>query len=386
MDYPTTDLDWSVPAPVFRSRVETGVDSDETAVVVTVVDVKGNAYRRPGAKMLISDTGAATGQLTAGCLTDDIESLSQAVQEAGQPVIETYDLSSGDDDMWGLGVGCDGEITVLLEPLSERYRPVAEAFADRRPVGAITIIADETDQFNAGTRMYYNPADDSLQCNGSSIDNARSSGMITASDGESLLDTTRQLVESGRSAATTVADGRRVFVDGIVPLPELVVFGSGPDVQPVVVAATNAGFRVTVVGFRGGVDLGSRFPTAERTTTISPGDIADTLDLTRRTHAVVMTHNFVDDRFTVEQLLPSPVPYVGLLGPVDRFEKLREAVDVNMMDSLSKVYAPVGLNLGGGSPNQIAHSIVAELLAVANDTTPKHLRARNGTIHERVDI
>jgi xanthine dehydrogenase accessory factor len=381
-----TEQDWSVPAPVFRSQVKTGVDSDEAAVVATVADVSGNAYRRPGAKMLIDHMGAATGQLTAGCLADDIESLSEVVLDTGEPVIERYDLSSGDGDVWGLGVGCDGEVTVLLEPLSERYRPVAEAFADQRPIGAITVIADETGRFNAGTRMYYDPVEDSLQCTDNSTDGARSAGILTAVDGEKLLDSTRQLVETGRSAVITVGDGCRVFVDGIVPLPELVIFGSGPDVQPVVVAATNAGFRVTVVGFRGGVDIGSRFPTAERTVTSAPGNVAETLDLTRRTHAVVMTHNFVDDQLTVEQLLSSPVPYVGILGPSDRFERLREAIDVELMDSLSKVYAPVGLDLGGGSPNQVAHSIVAELLAVANDTTPTHLRNRDGTIHERVDI
>ena len=189
------------------------------------------------------------------------------------------------------------------------------------------------------------------------------------------------------SVTTVGAEGRSLslFVDCIEPLPELVVFGSGRDVGPVVHAGANAGFRVTVVGFRGGIDMDARFPDADRTLTTAPADIDEHLDLTKATYAVVMTHNLVDDCLTVERLLASPARYIGLLGPTDRYEKLVGKLDVTPGTDLGRVYAPVGLDLGGGSPHQIAQSIVAEVLAVRNGTTPDHLRAADGPIHERLD-
>ena len=103
-----------------------------------------------------------------------------------------------------------------------------------------------------------------------------------------------------------------------------------------------------------------------------------------------MTHNFIDDRLTVEALLDSPSPYIGLMGPHDRFQEMVEAFDESgrSLDDgdLDRIYTPIGLDLGGGSPYQIAHSIVAELLAVVNERTPKHLRDREGNIHERIEL
>ena len=103
-----------------------------------------------------------------------------------------------------------------------------------------------------------------------------------------------------------------------------------------------------------------------------------------------MTHNFVDDRLAVETLLRSDAPYVGLMGPRERFDEMLEAFDDEGTTfseaELASLYTPVGLDLGGGSPYQIAHSIVGEALAVSNDRTPGHLRQRDGTIHDRVDV
>jgi len=161
-------------------------------------------------------------------------------------------------------------------------------------------------------------------------------------------------------------------------------------VGPVTELAAKNDFRVTVVGFRGAVDLAERFPAADRTLTTSPGTLTEDVDLGADTHAVVMTHNFVDDRLTVEALLDASVPYIGLMGPRERFDQMLDAFAEEGRtfdgDDLSALFTPVGLDLGGGSPYQIAHSIVAEVLAVANDRTPRHLKTREGPIHDRVDV
>jgi xanthine dehydrogenase accessory factor len=145
-----------------------------------------------------------------------------------------------------------------------------------------------------------------------------------------------------------------------------------------------------VVGFRGAAAKRERFPAAEAVRSTSPARLTEAYDFDEGTYVVVATHNFVDDRLAVEALLDTPVPYIGLMGPRERFEEMLEEFAAEGTeftdDQLDRLYTPVGLDLGGGSPYGIALSIVAEVLAVANDREPKHLRAREGTIHDRVRL
>lgn len=378
-----TRSNWSVPETEVMQRIREGLDAERTDVLATIVDVEGNAYRRPGAKMLLDAEGTGLGSITAGCLEDELVREAETVRETDRPTLITYDLMEDDDDVWGLGVGCDGVITVLLEPLTDAYRPAVDAFADGRDVGVVTVLEDDG-PLATGDRAYYHPAEGRL----STVDAG-----LEDWPADSLAEPVSVLVDRGKADVIDVAGGDRrleVFVDGLVAPPELVVFGTGHDVGPVTELAATNDFRVTVVGFRGGVDLAERFPSADRTVTTSPGAIDDDLELHDRQYAVVMTHNFVDDRLTVETLLESPVPYVGLMGPRERFEEMHEAFEGEGTtfdrEALASLYTPVGLDLGGGSPYQIAHSIVAEVLAVHNERTPDHLRSREGHIHERIDV
>jgi xanthine dehydrogenase accessory factor len=162
------------------------------------------------------------------------------------------------------------------------------------------------------------------------------------------------------------------------------VFGTGHDIGPVTELATLADFRVTVAGFRGADARPEKFPEADAVRSLSPAEIRSELDLDGETYAVVMTHNFVDDAIAVDELLQSDVPYVGLMGPTERFGEMVEEWDrTPTADELDRLYTPVGLDLGGGTPYQIAHSVVAELLAVHNDRDPDHLRDRNSPVHDR---
>ncbi|MXR22366.1 XdhC family protein [Halobacterium bonnevillei] len=380
-----TETNWSVPETEVVQRVHERLDAAGTDVLATVVDVEGNAYRRPGAKMLLDDDGPGVGSITAGCLEDELRAAATGVRERGEPETITYDLMEDEADVWGMGVGCNGVIDVLLEPLDETYRPAVEAFADGRDVAVLTVLSGGVDGFEYGDRVYYDPDDGGLvRPDGSPAEEWPHATLTSMAD---------DLARRGRADTVTVdaGDGAtlEVFVDGIAAPAELVVFGTGHDVGPVTELAAKNDFRVTVAGFRGGLDLADRFPDATRTVTTSPGSLEDDLQLDERTHAVVMTHNFVDDRLALETLLESPAPYVGLMGPRERFEEMLDAFAdegrVFAEDALESLYTPIGLDLGGGSPYQIAHSIVAEVLAVENDRTPRHLREREGHIHDRVD-
>ncbi|WP_256288143.1 XdhC family protein [Halobellus inordinatus] len=380
-----TQNDWSVPETEVVQQIRDRLDAERTDVLATIVDVEGNAYRRPGAKMLLDEGGTGVGSITAGCLEDELVTVGAEVRETGRPELVTYDLMEDDeDDLWGLGVGCNGVIEVLVEPLTETYRPAVESFFAGRDVGVVTVL-DADGPFDRGDRAYYHPETGALQL--------PTGAEATEWPIDALAGPAGELATRGKADTVTFETDTgelTVFIDGLAAPSELVVFGTGHDVGPVTEFAAKNDFRVTVVGFRGAVDLEDRFPAADRAVTTSPATIADDLALDDRTYAVVMTHNFVDDRLAIDALLDAGVAYVGVMGPRERFEEMldafaddgREFAD----DELSSLYTPVGLDLGGGSPHQIAHSIVAEVLAVSNGRTPRHLKSREEPIHERVDV
>jgi xanthine dehydrogenase accessory factor len=375
--------EWSLPETDVFDRIRTTLDGGSEAVLATVTAVDGSAYRRPGAKMLLDPDGGGAGSITAGCLEDEVRALAADVLADGQPRVETWDLT-GEDDVWGLGVGCNGVITVLLEPLSDSYRPVVDARLAGEPIGVATVVGGDAG-VPLGTRAYYRPGD--------GFEGDRESDGLPDAALAELAESTESLVAAGKgeTLAVETPDGTvQVFVEGVRPPPELVVFGSGHDVGPVVELAKLVDFRVTVVPFRGGHADSGRFPGADEVTSTSPRDVADLREWDGDTYVVLMSHNFLDDRIALEALLDTSVPYIGLMGPKKRFAEMREEFAEEgrtfSEGELERVYTPIGLSLGGDTPYQIAYSIVGELLAVANDRTPGHLSRQEGPIHDRVEL
>lgn len=375
-----TENRWTVPESSVLTATQRLLESDRTGVLATVIAVEGSAYRRPGAKMLIPSDGDGVGSITAGCLEDEVLSLAQAVLAEGTPRVETFDLT-GDDDVWGLGVGCNGVIDLLLEPVSERFGPLLTGYEADKAGASLTVLESDATDIDEWQTAHWAAA-----------------GGIETTEGTlpewfhtGFADPVARLADDGKADTITVdgPDGSvRVFVDGIAPPPTLVVVGTGHDVRPVVELGNNTDFRTVVVGFRGAQATTERFPEADDVISTSPADITDVVDIDETTYTVVMTHNFVDDRLTVDELLQSPTSYVGLMGPRERFEEIIAEFDTEDRQfsgaELEKVYTPIGLNLGGGTPYQIAHSIIAEVLAVHNGRQPSHLKEREGPIHDRV--
>jgi xanthine dehydrogenase accessory factor len=369
------DTNWEMTETEILSAIGEALDRNADAVLATIIDVEGSAYRRPSAKMLIEGDDSA-GSLTAGCLEDEVRGLANEVLDAGQPRIETYDLM-GDDDIWGLGMGCNGIITVLLEPLDESYRPVVERVTNGGDCGVVTVTGGDRP---LGERGFYDPE-------------TRFSGALPGWLCEELREPTATLLKQGKTDTVDVEtdDGTvEVFVEGIDAPSNLVVVGSGPDVNPVVELAKRVDFQVTVVTFRGALSSGENFPAADAVRATSPADLRDDIDFDTDTYVVVMTHNFIDDRLAVEDLIETPVPYIGLMGPQERFEEMLEdfadeGIEITE-DDTSRIYTPIGLDLGGDSPYQIAYSIVAEALAVANNRIPQHLTERERPIHDRIEV
>ena len=376
-----TDHEWDVAERDVLGTLDAFLAEDRRAAIATIIAVEGSAYRRPGAKMLVDEEGTGQGHITAGCIEDEVLALVESVLEADEPRIERYDLME-DDDIWGLGLGCNGIIDVLVEPISNAYQPLLHAYERRNPVGVISVIDGESENIPLGAKAFYED------------------GIVTEADStipewliEVVEEPASQLVEQGKADVVELSVGSneaRVFIDGIHPAPRLLVLGSGHDVGPVLELGKRNGFHVEVAGFRGGVDLAERFPIADATHATKPNALGESVELDDSTYAVVMSHNFIDDRFAVESLIDAGIPYIGLMGPRKRFEEMLDAFadeDREFEESeLAQVYTPIGLDLGAGSPYGIATSIVAEILAVHHDRNPRHLKEREGPIHERASV
>jgi len=356
-------------------NIAAALDEGRPAVVATIAAVEGSAYRRPGAKMLVADD-AGVGSITAGCLEDEVVRIANEVVETGQPRVERFDLT--DDDEWGMGLGCNGVIDLLLEPLDERFAALLDRYENGEGGLALAVLDAGEADVDEGDRAYFPDGDLSGETD-------LPSWLVAG-----VADRARDQYERGQSATVPVdgPDGEvRVFVDAVRAPPDLYVFGSGNDVQPVTEMAGKLDFRVTVVAFRGGRADPDSFPHADRVVSASAPRVADELALDDQSYAVVMSHNLVDDRMALESLLETDVPYVGLMGPTERFEEIRDAIAADGRDltdaDLDRIYAPIGVDLGGGAPYQIATSIAAEVLAVHNGRDPGHLRDRKSPIHAR---
>lgn len=354
---------WDATAKDIREALST---AGSGATVATVAAVEGSAYRRPGAKMVVTDAGVETGAVTAGCLEPSVVYSCESVRRTGRPRTDRFDLTDSGES-WGLGLGCNGVIDLFVEPRDGSWDAVLGAVAEGGPVAVVTVVESGADTA-VGDRVV--------------VDN---SGVRAVPDRDPVPlphlhraeETIDRIVGTGGTATVAVGDAT-LLVDGVAPIPELLLFGSQNDIGPVANLGSQMGFRVSVHAQRAGVDEAT-FPDADTVRTGHPETVADHAD--EHTYAVVMSHNLVDDRLAVETLLgETDVPYVGVMGPRERFERIRDDLSLSA-DQLDRVAAPVGLDLGGSTPTGIALSIVSEVVAVHNDRDGGRLRDRTGPIH-----
>jgi xanthine/CO dehydrogenase XdhC/CoxF family maturation factor len=198
-----------------------------------------------------------------------------------------------------------------------------------------------------------------------------------------------QLTAPGASLITVPLKhgSAEVFVESIEPPAPLVIFGAGHDAIPVVRLAKELGWHVTVVDHRSAYATSARFPLADQIVLAAPEDVLSRVRLAEDTLALVMTHNYLRDLKLLETLLPSPVRYLGQLGPRKRTEQLladlRQRGIHPEPGQLSRLYAPVGLDIGSESPAEVALSVLAEMLAVIANHRGGFGRERNAHIHNR---
>ncbi|MEO8292598.1 MAG: XdhC/CoxI family protein, partial [Actinomycetota bacterium] len=319
------------------------------------------------------------GNISGGCLEGDVADMARVVMHEGRARLAGWDLTADDDAVWGLGLGCNGAIEVFIEP-AERAAEVAAALRmaleEERPICVVTVVESGDDAVAPGARIVVRPGGEP----------EGSLGAVGV-DAEALA-AARELLEAERSEVRTFAGGVRAFVEVLEPPVRLVICGAGHDAIPLVRAASLLGWHTVVVDDREALLTRERFPEAGGFVHVdAPEEAAKAAEVDARTFVVVMTHNFLRDKAYLRNLLTSPAAYIGMLGPAARSERLVTelaeegwAIDPQRR---GRFHGPAGLDLGAEGPEEIAQSILAEIVAVRRGRQGGFLTERPGPIHDR---
>ena len=347
--------------------------------LATIVAVRGSTYRRPGARLLVPEDGAPIGNISGGCLEGDVTDMAKLVMAEGKARLAGWDLTADDDDVWGLGLGCNGAIEVFIEP-ADRAAEVAGALRmaleEERRISVVTVLESPRIEVAVGARVVVKP-----------------DGQTDGSLGEPVVDAAavqaaKEQLEAGASEIRLLPGDIRAFVEVLEPPLRLLICGAGHDAVPLVKAAAILGWSPIVIDDRAGFLNRERYPEAAGFVHVEePERAANGAGADERTFVVVMTHNFLRDKAYLRSFLASPVFYIGMLGPAARTQRLlmdlaSEGVEVTEEDR-ARIHGPAGLDLGSEGPEEIAGSILSEIVAVRRGRRGGFLKERPGPIHDR---
>lgn len=346
---------------------------DVPLAVATLVNVEGSSYRQPGARLLVdAEQRVLAGAISGGCLEGDVAARAAEVCASDAPVLLRYDLREDLETIWGFGAGCDGVAHVLLEPLSNDawLRNAHDVMQQRtRPV-LVTVFGST------------NPAD---QLGSHQLVDATVMATPPAHVRAALLTGQPQV-------DVEVADGhtRNVLSEPLNPPVALHLIGAGRSAEAFATIASAMGWSVTVIDHRSGLLDTLKLPESVQRVARRAEDGLHDLPLDGRTAVALLTHIFETDAAWLRGLLGSPLAYVGVLGSRNRAARLVDeltnsgfAVTEEMQ---RRLFAPIGLDLGGETPESIALAGVAEMEAVLHARPGGFLRSRQSPIHTRTPV
>lgn len=316
---------------------------DEPMALATIVATRGSTYRRAGARLLIPAAGEPVGNISGGCLEGDVARVGREVLAAGVPRLVEFDMTADDDAVWGYGLGCNGAIELFVEPTA----------------GALASVA-------------------ALRSGGGSC-------LVTVLSGPDLgshrLETDGAAAAALRDGTPRVEEvaGERVSYEPLLPPLRLLVCGAGHDAIPLVRQAAELGWGVVVVDVRKSLLMLERFPGAAEFASPDPEAAAASLAPDERTAAILMSHNYLRDIAYLRSFLDAPLAYLGVLGPRGRTEQM--LAQMGRSEAIERLHAPAGLDIGAEGPEEVAHAIIAEVLAVTRGRGGGPLRERTVPIH-----
>jgi len=351
--------------------------------LATVVHVEGSSYRRPGARMLVTEDGVLTGAISGGCLEGDaLKKALLAISEQRNKLV-VYDTTDEDDARFGIQLGCNGIVYILFEPVLED--------GSNHPLVLLQKLSSKRQKATLVTLFSMNKG-----C-------TRQPGtcVLCQEDGSSLTglgdnDVENVLLGAGMTTISTETPATVeylynnepyiIFSDFIVPPISLVLFGAGNDAIPLVKMASILGWEITVIDGRPQYATVTRFPDAGKVVVANASQALSYVSTDELTAFVLMTHNYNYDLEIFRQLLQTDITYLGTLGPKKKLLRMLDEVESQGIsftaEQRSKIYGPVGLDIGSETAEEISLSILAEIKAVISARQIQHLRDKQGSVHE----
>lgn len=342
-------------------------------VLATVLQTAGPTYTKPGAQMLIASSGEYAGLLSGGCLEGDLSERARRVFESGSSEIVRYDMRGPEDLLFGLGSGCEGAMDILLQRLdaATRWQPLQRlisAWRQRRSERLLMITRSTLHAVGIETAAPQAPWPPGC---GIFLEDGEVFGAPPPDCIEALHKAGAALIPgSGSRLLSQALPGTDLLLLEQAAPPRLLLLGAGADALPVASLIHFLGWSLTVVDHRAHFARPERFPEADSVLAGGPGALPELLRAASAggkgfDGAIVMSHHLASDLAYLRALAPSLIPYIGLLGPVSRRDRLLADMEPAAASKLEpRLRAPIGLDIGAGSPEAIALSIVAEIQAM----------------------
>jgi xanthine dehydrogenase accessory factor len=325
--------------------------SGEDVALATVVATWGSAPRGLGAKMAVSVTGRIAGSVSGGCVEGAVVEAAQQVLSTRKPRLLHFGVA--DETAWSVGLACGGKIEVFVGALDAAlYEPLRAAVTGNQGAASVTVVSGPETLVGRSLLV---------------LDGSRAAWSLSAALDAEATAVALQALAEGRSRRLTIADCD-VFVDVVLPPPTLIVVGGVHIALGLVALAKTLGYRTVVVDPRTAFGNRERFPGVDDLRNGWPDDALRDIGLHAGTAVAVLTHDPKLDDPALQAALPSPAFYVGALGGKATQEKRRKrllAAGLSEGD-LARLHAPIGLDIGGRSPEEIALSVMAEVVAARN--------------------
>ena len=358
----------------------------QQSALATIVHVEGSSYRREGARMLITETGQLTGAISGGCLEGDALRKALLAMAQQRPMLVTYDTNDEDDATIGLGLGCNGIIQVLIEPIdsTRNDNPISflKAIAAKRQKAVLVTLFSLQDKkaLQPGTCLLLTPA-------------AVIAGNAVPLK-EFLLQDAQSVLESQQSVFKELAFETgmlNAFIEMIPPAVAMVIIGAGNDTIPLVQMAKILGWQSTIVDGRPEYAKPERYAAGCQVLLSKPENLLERITIDNRTVFLLMTHNYNYDKAMLPLLLHQNIAYAGMLGPRKKRNRMLQELEEEGISftqhQLAALHSPVGLDIGAETPEEIALSIIAEINAVLAGKKGSPLALNEAVvIHARAEV
>ena len=329
-------------------------DYNQSIALATVIQTWGSSPRRAGAKMALTPDGKITGSVSGGCVEGAVFESGVEVLKSNRPQLLHFGVA--DETAWEVGLACGGSIDIFVKPLDmEFFKALRSMLAEEQTAVIVTVVRGPNEMLGREVLMR---------------DDGNVTGTISNELDERVLNLAREALSRGISQRVMLSDSIEVFLEVILPPPTLIAVGGVHITIALMALAKTLGYRTVVVDPRSAFGSEARFPHVDQLIQLWPQEAFQQIPLTRSTAVAMLTHDPKLDDPALKIALPSPAFYVGALGSKTTQAKRRQRLLENGVTEaqLNRLHGPIGLEIGAGTPEEIAMSIMAEIVSARNNT------------------